>query len=144
MIRYGFYRRSQNPFGLFIGLAIFAGLVYGIFKLTQWVFSMLYAVAPVVLIAALIIDARVYKELWQSVVQLYRRSIGLGIAVSILGLAFYPLVATYLLIKALLRRQPEARKEEIRRMKEGELVDFEELESEPLEKRAQPRDKDLV
>lgn len=141
---YGSYRSRQNPFGLLIGLAIFAALLYGMFKLTQWIFSILYAIAPVMLIATLIIDARVYKELWQSLVRLFRRSIGLGIVVSILGLAFYPLVATYLLIKALLRRQHKTRQEEIRRVKEGDLVDFEELESEPLEKRPQPRDKDLV
>lgn len=141
---YGSYSSRQNPFGLLIALAIFAALLYGMFKLTQWIFSILYAIAPVMLIATLIIDARVYKELWQSLVRLFRRSIGLGIVVSILGLAFYPLVATYLLIKALLRRQHKTRQEEIRRVKEGDLVDFEELESEPLEKRPQPRDKDLV
>lgn len=141
---YGSYRSRQNPFGLFIALAIFAALFYGMFKMTQWIFSILYTIAPIMIIATLIIDARVYKELWQSVVQLFRRSIGLGIVVSMLGLALYPLVGTYLLIKALLRKQDKTRQAEVRRVKEGELVDFEELESEPLEKRQQPLDKDLV
>lgn len=141
---YGSYRSRQNPFGLLIALAIFAALLYGMFKLTQWIFTILYTIAPVMLIATLIIDASVYKELWQSMVRLFRRSIGLGIVVSILGLALYPLVATYLLIKALLRKQDKTRQAEVRLVKDGELVDFEELESEPLEKRQQPLDKDLV
>lgn len=141
---YGAFRSRSNPGGWLIGFAIFAALLYGTFKLTQWVFSLLYSLAPVLLIAALILDAQVYKELWQSLVRLFRQSIAGGIVVAILGVPLFPVVSLYLFVKALMRRQNKARKEEIRRVKEGDLVDFEELESEPLEKRPQPRDQDLV
>ncbi len=126
---------KTNPLNLIIGLVILAAVFYGIFKLAQFIFSLLYYLAPVLLIATLILDISVVKDYVKGLANLTKRSAPLGIGAIVLSLVFIPVPIAYLFLKALMKRQVKKHVETQRRIKEGDLVDFEELESRPLQKR---------
>lgn len=140
-VRFG----NNNPLGLVIGIILLIAIVYGLIKLTQWIFSLLYYVAPLLLIATLIIDVNVVKNFIGNLRDLARRNPPLGIAAIALSLVFFPIPIAWLFYKAVTKRQVKKYQETQRRIEEGDLVDFEELESRPLEKRkVTPDDEDIV
>lgn len=138
---------KTNPVNLVIGIVIMAAIFYGLFKLTQWLFTLLYYVAPVLLIATLIIDISVVKEYIQTLGKWVKRNAPMGIAAIALSVVFAPVPIAYLFIKAIMKRKINKYVENQRRIEEGDLVDFEELESHPLERRETTRrlsDEDTV
>lgn len=126
---------KTNPVNLVIGILIMVAIFYGLFKLTQWLFTLLYYVAPLLLIATLIIDINVVKEYIQTLGKLVKRNTPLGIAAIALSVVFAPVPIAYMFIKAIMKRKVDKYIENQRRIEEGDLVDFEELESRPLERK---------
>lgn len=125
---------KTNPINLIIGILIMIAVFYGLFKLTQWLFTLLYYVAPLLLIATLIMDINVVKEYIQTLGKLVKRNTPVGIAAIALSVVFAPVPIAYLFIKALMKRNANKFIENQRRIEQGDLVDFEELESRPLER----------
>lgn len=126
---------KNGPLSLIVGLIILLLLVYAFIKITQWVFKLLYIASPFLLIATLIMDPRVVKDYILYLSNLTKRNAPLGIGAIVLSVVFFPIPITWLFFKALMRRQVKKHVEAQRRIEEGDLVDFEELESRPLEKR---------
>lgn len=136
---------NNNPWSLIIGLILLIAIIYGLIKITQWIFSLLYYVSPLLLIATLIIDINVVKEFIGSLRNLARRNPPLGIAAIALSLVFFPVPVAWLFFKAVTGRKLKKEIEKQRRIEEGDLVDFEELESKPLQKRkVTPDDEEIV
>jgi hypothetical protein len=128
-----------------IGLALLGLIIYGVFKITQLVVSLLYAVSPILLIATLIIDIKVIKDYFAMLGRWLRTNTPVGVIALILSVVLYPFPIAYLFLKAIMKRKVKKYTDEQRRIVEGDLVDFEELESKPMEqKRAYPSDKDFV
>ena len=137
---------KTNPVNLIIGILIMVAVFYGLFKLTQWLFTLLYYVSPLLLVATLIMDINVVKEYIQSLGKLVKRNVPLGIAAIALSVVFAPVPIAYMFIKALMKRKVNKFIEDQRRIEEGDLVDFEELESRPMERNETRRlnDEDTV
>lgn len=113
--------------GLFVAILFLVGLFY----LAKFVFNILYMLSPIMLIATLIIDHRVVTGFLKSIGQLFRRSPFMGIAAVLFTVFLFPLVAAYLLARALLTRKVKQVQEQYIRERDGELVDFEEIVDEP-------------
>ncbi len=134
-IRARFNTEQTNPVNLLIGLLILAAILYGLFKLAQFLFTLLYYAAPVLLLATLLIDIGVIKDYFRRIGELMRRSAPLGIGALVLSIVFAPVTVGYLFFKALANQRRKHAQKEQERLELGELTDYEELESKPLQKR---------
>lgn len=123
---------GNNPFNAIVGILLMIVFLIGIYYVARLIFRILLFLSPFMLIATLIIDRSVVTGYIQWLFGMTRRNplIGvLGIVLSILG---FPVVSAFLLARALLNKKIKEtqQKEKIRR--EGQFIDFEELDSEPL------------
>ena len=127
--------RSQggNPIGNWVGIIMIAVVLIGLFIVGRAIFNMLYFIAPVLLIATLIIDYKVVLSFIKQLGALFAKNPLHGIGASALTFFFYPVVFVVLLFRAFtgkkLRQFRESREEE----RQGDFVDYEELDEEPLD-----------
>lgn len=104
----------------------------GMFYVAQFVFRILYFLAPFMLIATLIINYRVVTGYLQWVLALVKRNPVMGIGAGILTVLGFPIVSAFLLVKAIMLKKVDQAQEKARIRREGELIDYEEVDSEEL------------
>lgn len=119
--------------GAVLGLVFTVIFLIGMFYIAQFVMRLLWYATPLILIALLIIDYRVPLNYLKWLGKITQRSTLGGVALILLSLVGLPLVSLFLLGKALLRRRVKQMENEVREQREGRLIDYEELESEPLD-----------
>lgn len=122
--------RKINPiFGILITVLFLVAL----FMLARFIFRILYFLSPLALIATLIIDYRVVLRFFQQLAGLVRRNALLGAGAILLSVLGFPIVTAYLLIKAIFNRRVRQMEEEATRRREGEYIEYEELDTEFLD-----------
>ncbi|MCB0562659.1 MAG: hypothetical protein KDD09_27095, partial [Phaeodactylibacter sp.] len=89
--------------------------------------------APIMIIAALIIDYKVVLGYLKWLVGLLKENLLLGIGAIVLSVLGFPVLSVFLLGKALFKRQVRKSEEEGRVSQKGEYIEYEELDSEQLE-----------
>ncbi|MCB0569555.1 MAG: hypothetical protein KDC66_07325 [Phaeodactylibacter sp.] len=117
-----------NPFSSFFGIIFIVLFLVGLYFLARFIFTILYYLSPILLIATLIVDYKVVVRYVQWLIALVRQNplMGAGsIALSVLG---FPVLAAFLLGKALFKKRVKQAQADAIRSREGEFVDFEELE----------------
>ncbi len=117
-----------RPINLVIGLLVIIIFMLGLFRLAAWLFNLLSWVAPILLIATAIIDYKVIVNYVKWVIKLFKKNVLMGILATVGTIIGFPIAATFLLVQALIRKniiKINSRGKE----KEGEYIDFEELES---------------
>lgn len=131
MIRRNNIRVSGNPFNLVIGLLVVFIFLFGLFRLASFVYKILAAVSPVLLIATAIIDYRVIVSYVTRLGNLVKQNTWLGIISIVLSIVAFPVVSAYLLYQALSRKNQQKQQNSFRRFEkqEGEWINYEELES---------------
>ena len=120
-----------NPTNSITGIVLMVLFLIGLFYIAKFIFQLLYFLAPVMLIATLIID---YKTVWnylQWLGRMVKRNPLLGIGAIALNVLCFPLVTAFLLGKVLLKRKVDQVQSEVERQREGEYVEFEEIVDEP-------------
>ena len=131
------YRRSfdavTNPLNALASVLVMVLLILGLFYLAQFILKLLWYAAPVAFVASLIIDHKVFLNYAYWLGGLLRRRTLVGVAILILSLIGFPFLALYFLGKALFRKKVKQVQEDIRIRREGELIDYEDLDSEPLD-----------
>lgn len=124
---------SNNPLAAIFSLVIAVLVLIGLIYVAQFIMRILWLLTPLLIIAVLIMD---YKVVWNYIQWLgavtKRNTLG-GVVLILLSLLGLPLVSVFLLGKILLRRQLKSMEEESRNRREGQLIDYEEIESEPLD-----------
>lgn len=139
-----------NPLNSIVGIIIMILFLIGLWYLAKFIFKLLFYLSPVMLIAALIIDKTVVTGYLQWVYRLFKKNVGYGIGVTVLSIIGLPVVSTFLLGKALFKKKIKDIEKQQRNIREGELIDYEELDSEPLKlpeiepEKRQPRNKDTT
>lgn len=117
-----------------IGAVIFLVLFFlGLFFIARGIFYLLSWLAPIFLIATLIIDYKVVTNYLQWVISLFRSNVLFAIGMVLLTIFGFPIVSAYLFGKAILKRKIKKAKEEYEMQTEGQFVDYEEVESQPHE-----------
>lgn len=129
------FKVEGNPFSSIFGIIFIVLFLLGLYFIARFVFTILYYLSPVLLIATLIIDYRVVVGYIQWLIGLTKQNplMGVGaIALSVLG---FPVLTAFLLGKALLKKRVKQAEAGARKAREGEYVEFEELdiEDEPVE-----------
>jgi hypothetical protein len=129
---------DNNPFSLIIGIVMLAVFFMALFYLARFVFTILYYLSPVLFVAALIIDYKVVLGYLQWLGGLFRRNPIIGILAIVLSVVGFPVLAAFLLGKALVKKRVRDAQDEAQRAREGEYADFEELEIEDEPEPKQP------
>jgi uncharacterized membrane protein YkvI len=128
-----FQFRSNNTWG---GLIVLIVLLVLLFFIARGIFKLLSFVAPILLIAAAIIDHTVIVGSVHWLVKLLKRNVLIGLGAIVLSIVGFPVVSAFLLGRALMNRKVKSMERQARVARDGELIDYEELEP-PVE---MPRD----
>ncbi len=141
-------KRSDNPWNAIIGVAVIVVFMVGLFMLARFVFRILAFLSPIMLIAALVIDYTVVTDYLKWVRNTFRRDAIAGVIIGILSVIGFPVLSGYFLARALLKKQVKKAKADYERKRDGDLVEYEELETDfPPRVRKEARsinDDDLV
>lgn len=122
------FQIKGNTWGM---IALLIVVLIAVFFIARGIFWLLSLVAPILLIAAAIIDHKVIVNYAKWLVDLTKRNILVGLAAIILSIIGYPVVFALLLGRALMNRKLKDMESQERIHRDGELVDYEELESKP-------------
>lgn len=124
---------DRNPLGGIGGFIVGLIFLYVLFKLAGWFFALLWWAAPIIFIASLIIDHKVFLGYAGSIKRLFQRNWIMGLVAGVLSLVLYPLVSTYLLGMALFKKKMKEKVAEADIRQNGEWADFEEVSTEPMD-----------
>lgn len=125
-------RNNPNPlWSILIGVFFLVAL----FFVARFIFRILYFLSPLFLIAALIIDYKVVVNYGKWLVSLVKKNAVLGIGAIVMSIFGFPLVSVYLAGRALFNKRIKEAEQAYETKTQGEVVDFEELDSEPLQLR---------
>ena len=105
--------------------------------------------SPLLFIGALILDYKTVVGYGQWLIKLVKRNTATGVLAILASLIFFPFVSAYLLGKAYLSKKSKDIEGEQRRQRDGDLIDFEEMDSRPLklpemERRRRSDEDDLI
>lgn len=128
-----FRTSSNNPFSSIIGVVLGVLFLLGLFFVARFIFTILYYLSPIMLIAALVIDYRTVTNYGKWLLDKVKANPLLGIGGILLTVLAFPLVCLFLLGKALLKKKVREVEQEAERQREGEYTEFEELDSEPMD-----------
>jgi hypothetical protein len=130
------FKDGQNPFNSLISLLILIGVMALLFFAVKGLFSILYLVAPILLIVTLIINYKVVANYAISLFETFKTDILMGMLKVAFTFLCYPIVIGWLFVKALLYRKVEKIRQELdsqmgtfEREKKEQFIDFEELSS---------------
>ncbi|PSR10387.1 MAG: hypothetical protein DA408_17640 [Bacteroidetes bacterium] len=138
--RFGSNNNSNSPFSGLVGVLVAVLFFVGLFYFMQFLFKILWLVMPVVVIATAIIDHKVILGYFGWLGRMFRSNWVAGLAVTALTMIGAPVVAVFLLGKALLKKKIKTVQDDAERQEQGEFVEYEEIDSEflnlpPLEPR---------
>lgn len=141
-----FNSNSSNPFNSIFSIIMIILVMLGLFFIARFIFTILMYLSPIMLVAALLLDYKVVTGYAQWVYGLLKKNPILGIGSILLTVIGFPVVSLFLLGKALFRKRVRDAQEEATRQRDGHYIEYEELDSEPLElpqleKEEQPEDK---
>lgn len=124
---------NNNPFNSIFGIIAMVVALVALFIVARFIVRILYFIAPVILIAAAIIDYKVIVGYVKWLISQTKRNALMGIGAIVLSVLFYPFVGIFLLGKALLKRRIKQAEAEQQRVREGEYIEYEDLSDETLE-----------
>lgn len=131
------YRRSDiNPSNSITSILALVLVFVALYFVAKGVFTVLSWVAPVLLIITAIMDHRTIIDYGKWLWNLLRKNVIMGIGAILLTVVGFPIIAGFLFVKALFRRKIGQLEKNIKTEREGQFVDYEEVESttyEPLE-----------
>lgn len=124
---------ERSPLGGIGGFIIGLVVLYVLFKLASFVFSLLWYAAPLIFVASLIIDHTVFLGYVKSIKKLFDRSPLMGLAAGILSVVLFPLAAAYMLGMSLFRKKLKERAAEMDEQVNGKWAEYEEVEEDTLD-----------
>ncbi len=124
--------RGGSPFGIFFAFLFFGLILLGLFLFFGLMLRLLYVAGPVLLILAVILDYKTVIGYIGGIGTLLKQQPLRGIFALVLSVLGYPIVALFLLGRILLFRRLSKFEQQMRQQAEGQITDYEELESRPL------------
>ncbi|GLR16977.1 hypothetical protein [Portibacter lacus] len=126
-------RNSGNPFGNWLAIIMMAVILIGSFFVLRGIFNLLYFLAPILLIATLIIDYKVVLNFIKQLGVLFTKNPLYGIGATALTFFLYPIVFVVLLFRAFTGKKLRKFQNPGDAEREGDFVEYEELDEEPLD-----------
>ena len=97
--------RPSNPGGMIMGILIAVLVMWGLFKLTSFVFTILMYLTPVLLIATAILDFNTLKGYGKNIGKLFSQNTVVGVLAIVATVIGFPFISAYLFAKALLKKK---------------------------------------
>ncbi len=113
------------------GMLILIGFLVAMYFIIKYTLIALTFVAPLMLVATLIIDRSVVFNYVKWIGSTLKTNPLLGIAAILFTIFGYVLVFPFLFAKALLKKKFKDAKQKFENERQGELIDFQEIESKP-------------
>lgn len=137
--RYNF-NLGQNPFNSLLSLVVLIAVMAILFFVVKGFISILYWVAPILLIVTLILNYKIVANYVISLFETFKTDILMGMVKVAFTILCYPLVIGWLFAKVLLYRKVDKMKQEFDRQIGGvsekeQYVDFEELSSKTVDEK---------
>jgi hypothetical protein len=130
---YQFGGNNKSPFQGIVGIVVGILFLFALFYFVQFLFKILWFLLPVIVIATAIIDYKVILNYFGWIGKLFKSNALAGLAMSALTIIGAPVVALFLLGKALLRKKIKDVQTEAEVRQNGEFVEYEELDSETMD-----------
>ena len=124
---------ERSPLGTFGSIAVALLFFYLLFKLLAFVFQLMWWAAPLILIASLVIDHKVFLGYLKMVGNLFQRNWIYGLAAGIASVVLFPLLSLYLLGMALFKKKVKERQVAMDERVNGKWTDYEEVSTEPMD-----------
>ncbi len=126
------YRKTTGfRFDGITGMLILVGFLVAMYFIVKYTLIALTVAAPLLLIATLIIDRSVVFNYIKWIGSTLKTNPLLGIGAILFTIFGYTLVFPFLFAKALLKKKFKQARQEYENEHQGELIDFEELETKP-------------
>lgn len=136
--RYNF-NSGQNPFNSLLSLVILIGVMVLLFFVVKGFISILYWVAPILLIVTLILNYKIVANYVISLFETFKTDVLMGMVKVAFTLLCYPLVIGWLFAKVLLYRKVDKLKQQfdqqIGSQEKETFVDFEEISSKTVKEK---------
>ncbi|WP_367391370.1 hypothetical protein [Lewinella sp. LCG006] len=130
---YQFGGNNKSPFQGIVGIVVGILFLFALFFFVQILFKILWFLLPVIVIATAVIDYKVILNYFGWIGKLFKNNALAGLAMSALTIIGAPVVALFLLGKALLRKKIKDVQTEAELRQNGEFVEYEELDSETMD-----------
>ncbi|CAH1001505.1 hypothetical protein LEM8419_02408 [Neolewinella maritima] len=124
---------ERSPIRTALGIVVALVVLYVLFSIVGWIIALLYRLAPLALVAALIIDYKVVVNYVTGIKNLFQRNWVYGLAASALTVVLYPFVFLYFLGTALFKKKVREARREADVQRHGKWVDYEEVSNEPMD-----------
>lgn len=143
-------KRYNSPFNSLTSVIVLVLFFVALFYIARAAFWLLSIAAPVMLIATLIIDHTVVTNYGKWIINQLKTNLIFGIGAILLTVFGFPIVAGFLLAKALIKRKFKKVKAEMEAQhgggRRGDFIEYEEIQEEPpvmlelpeLKKRREP------
>jgi hypothetical protein len=130
---YQFGGNNKSPFQGIVGIVVGILFFFALFYFVKILFNILWFLLPVIVIATAIIDYKVILSYFGWIGKLFKSNALAGLAMSAITIIGAPVVALFLLGKALLRKKIKDVQTEAEVRQNGEFVEYEELDSETMD-----------
>ena len=124
---------ERSPLRTALGIIVALVVLYVLFSIVGWILALLYRLAPLALVAALIIDYKVVTGYVTGIKNLFQRNWVYGLGATLISVVFYPFVFLYFLGAALFKKKLKDAREEADVRRNGKWVDYEEVATEPMD-----------
>lgn len=119
-----------NPFGSIFSILTMVLIFVGLFFVAKGIFTILAWLAPIFLIATVVIDYKVILNYGKWLLNLLRKDLLLGIGGILLTVFGFPIIAGFLFVKALLYRKVKKMNQEFEGGSSGDFLEYEEINEE--------------
>ena len=111
-----------------MGILIAVLVMWGLFKLTSFVFTILMYLTPVLLIATAILDFNTLKGYGKNIGKLFSQNTVVGVLAIVATVIGFPFISAYLFAKALLKKKErDAQEKAAKGPIVGDYVKFEDV-----------------
>lgn len=123
--------RPPGIFQIILGLFMLFAFLYVVLRLTKWILYGLGVIAPVLLVAAAVLNFATVKNFVRYLWKLIRRNPIMGIGLTLLAIIGFPITCALLFVRSLTRFQKRRRGKRSATADGSEYIDYEIVEEEP-------------
>ena len=124
-----------NPLNSLSSILVFILVLFVLFFIARSIFQILYFVAPILLIATLVINHKVVLSYGKWIINLFKTNPLYGLGAGLFTFLAFPVVCGYLFLKALFLKKVGQLQEQAtayQQQQQGDFADYEVLDEKPL------------
>ena len=121
------YRQNSTSLSPWVSVLILLALLTAFFFVAQYVYKFLFIISPIVIIATMILDYRVFVNYGRLLMAFLKQNVVVGASMIVLSAFLFPVIAAFLLGKAIIKRKIGKMQEQIYR-DENTFTNYEEVD----------------